>query len=141
MEEVMMNQRELQAIAGQAAQYLKLTTTPALEIKSVERGQARTKTGKITVPEWVLGEECQGRAYQKWYVTHEVIHFHSGRRHSARFKQVEAEAMSTLFGIEIVRFRRRWPYPWRPCSNHYVYPVSLRDKETGKVLWIKRSAT
>ena len=133
----MTSQNELQAIARQVAEYLKLELTPIVEVKLVERGLARPKTRRITIPKWVLDEKCQRQAYQVWYVAHEVTHFATGAKHSARFKQVEKDVLSEVFGIEIVRFRRRQSYPWRPPSDHHVYAEELLDKKTKKVLWQK----
>ncbi len=132
-----MNQYRLQPIANRVARYLGLTTTPMVEIKPVKRGLARTKTGRITLPDWVLGEKCRRQAYQKYYVTHEVIHFRTGLKHGAKFKQIEAEVLSELFALRI-RYNRR-PWPWRPPSDRRTYPDALVDKETGQMLWKKVS--
>ena len=136
--QLVMNEYELQAIADQVTQFLKLPTTPIVETKPVNRGLARPKTGKTTIPEWVLAKKCKRKAYQKYYVAHEVTHFRTGLKHDAEFKRVEAEVLSDLLGIRIRRSHRR-PWPWRPPSNRHTYPGALVDKETGCVLW-KESA-
>ena len=129
-----MNQYGLQPIANRLARYLGLTTTPMVEIKPVKRGLAHPKTGKVTIPEWILGVKCRRQAYQKYYVTHEVIHFRIGLKHDSEFKRVEAEVLSKLFVIRICRYyKRRWP--WRPPSDLRVYPTTLVYKETWELLW------
>ena len=128
-----MNQYELQFIANQVARFLDLTTAPIVEIKPVKRSLARPKTGKVTIPEWVLGKKCIRQAYQEYYVTHEVTHFRTGLKHDSEFKRVEAEVLSKLFAIGIRRHYRR-PWPWWP-SGHRTYPTALVAKETGEVLW------
>jgi len=129
-----LNKYELQLIADRVARFLSLTTIPTVEIKPCKRGWARLKTIKITIPEWVLGRKCRRRAYQEYYVTHEVTHFRTGLKHDLEFKRVEAEVLNKLFAITICRDHRR-PWPWRPPSDHRVYPTKLVDKETGEVLW------
>ncbi len=129
-----MNQSELQLIANQVAQFLGLTTLPRVKIKPVDRGWARPKTGNITLPEWVLGIKCRRRAYQEYYVAHEMIHFGTGLKHDLAFKRTETEVLEKLFSITIDRDRRR-PWPWRPPSDYRVYATKLMDKETGEVLW------
>ena len=133
-----MNKYELQLIANQVAQFLDIATTPIVEIKPVKRGLARPKTGKITIPDWVLSKKCKRQAYQKYYVTHEVVHFHTGLNHGAEFKKVEAAVLSELFAIRILRSDRP-PYPWRLPPDHRVYPYALVDKETAEMLWCESS--
>jgi len=129
-----MNQYELQLIANQVARFLSLTTTPIVEIKPVRRGLARPKTRKITIPDWVLSKKCRRQAYQKYYIAHEVTHFHTGLKHNSGFKRVEADVLNQLFAITIRRDNRR-PWPWRPPSDHRIYPTKLLDRDTGEVLW------
>ena len=129
-----MNQYDLQLIADQVALFLGLTTIPKVEIKPVKRGWAHPETGKVTIPEWVLSKKCKRRAYQEYYVTHEVIHFCTGLKHDSEFKRVEAEVLNKLLAILVFRDNRR-SWPWRPPSDHRIYPTKLIDKKTGEVLW------
>jgi hypothetical protein len=129
-----MYQCDLQLIADQVARVLNLTSLPIVKIQPVKRGWAHPKTGKITMPEWVLGKKCRRQAYQKYYVTHEVIHFRTGLKHDLEFKRVEAKVLNKLFGVIIFRDNRR-PWPWRSPSAHRIYPTKLVNKKTGEVLW------
>jgi hypothetical protein len=124
-------QQELQAIADQVAQFLKLSSRPIVEVKPVKRGKARPKTGRITIPEWVMSKP---EAYRRYYIAHEVCHFFTGLKHSAAFKDIENEVLKELWGVGILR---RYPRPPHKhlAQAHRVYPVSLIDLESGKVLW------
>ena len=119
----------LQALAGRVAQFLRLSSCPTVEIKWVDRGWARPKTNKITIPGRILGEV---EVYQRYYVAHEVCHFAEGLEHSAQFKRRESEVLRELWGVAIRKYPGRPP---KPPQDHRVYPVRLVDIRSGEVLW------
>ena len=124
--------KQLQTYAEQVAKFLKLLSCPVVEVKPVDRGKARLKTRKITIPVRVLGDN---EAYKRYYVAHEVCHFSTGLEHSRDFKHKEDEVVRKLWGIGIIRYDGRPPKPWQDWG---VYPVRLVDLKSGEVIWSRK---
>jgi uncharacterized cupin superfamily protein len=112
-----MTLEEMQQVADRMCAAKKIPAV-TVQMKSIRRGHAHTRTRRVSVPAWVV---LQGRDYAIYYVIHEVCHIVSGqRKHNRQFQNVEVRWLAT-FGM-------------RPVYDR-AYPKRLLARDDGRTLW------
>jgi len=91
-----MNKQDFQNLCNALTQQLSLPPI-TVELKNTQRGRARTKTNKITIPKFAIGF---GKAFCVYYIIHEVCHFLQ-RGHGSKFKLIETEILKSYDLIPI----------------------------------------